>query len=133
MIAASWLAVAAFHASTSGSWSEPDITSSVSEFAFSPKADIGRLGSLQCSICFNAVCTTSDIVIAPQQIGGYRVRRREFLSLVGGVSLSWPLAARAQQPERTRRIGILSPGRSELPDPTFAMLSAFLHGLHELG
>lgn len=32
-----------------------------------------------------------------------------------------------------RRIGILSPGRSELPDPTFSMLNAFLQGLHELG
>jgi putative tryptophan/tyrosine transport system substrate-binding protein len=61
------------------------------------------------------------------------VRRREFLSLVGGVSLAWPLAARAQQPERTLRIGILSPGRAELPDPTFNMLNAFLQGLHELG
>jgi hypothetical protein len=61
------------------------------------KADIVHLGSLQCSICFNAVCATSDTVIASQQIGGYRVRRREFLSLVGGVSLAfvagsqWPL------------------------------------------
>jgi len=44
-----------------------------------------------------------------------------------------PLAARAQQPERTSHIGILSPGRSELPDPTFNMLNAFLQGLHELG
>jgi putative tryptophan/tyrosine transport system substrate-binding protein len=60
------------------------------------------------------------------------VRRREFLALVGG-SLGWPLAAGAQRPERTRRISILSPGRSELPDPTFNMLNAFLQGLRELG
>ena len=61
------------------------------------------------------------------------MRRREFLSLVGGVSLAWPLAARAQRLERTRQIGILSPGRSELPDPTFNMINAFLQRLHELG
>ena len=61
------------------------------------------------------------------------MRRREFLSLVGGVSLAWPLAARAQRLERTRQIGILSPGRSELPDPTFNMINAFLERLHELG
>jgi putative ABC transport system substrate-binding protein len=60
------------------------------------------------------------------------VRRREFLALVGG-SLGWPLAAGAQRPERTRRISVLSPGRSELPDPTFNMLNAFLQGLRELG
>ena len=60
------------------------------------------------------------------------MRRREFLALVGG-SLGWPLAAGAQRPERTRRISILSPGRSELPDPTFNMLNAFLQGLRELG
>jgi ABC-type uncharacterized transport system substrate-binding protein len=60
------------------------------------------------------------------------VRRREFLALVGG-SLGLPLAAGAQRPERTRWISILSPGRSELPDPTFNMLNAFLQGLRELG
>src|SRR5215470_13686574 len=65
-------------------------------------------------------------------MGRDHVRRREFLALVGGGSLAWPLAARAQQPERTR-ISILSPGRSELPDPTFNMLNAFLQRLHELG
>ena len=46
------------------------------------------------------------------------MRRREFLALVSGVSRTWPVAARAQQPERTHRIGILSPDRAKLPDPT---------------
>jgi len=60
------------------------------------------------------------------------MRRREFIGLVGTAAV-WPLAARGQYPERTRRIGILSPGRTELPDPTFNMLNTFLQGLHELG
>src|SRR5215468_9533862 len=59
--------------------------------------------------------------------------RRDFITLLGGAAAAWPLAARAQQPTKVPRIGILSPGRSELSDPTFNMLNAFLQGLHELG
>jgi putative ABC transport system substrate-binding protein len=60
------------------------------------------------------------------------MRRREFI-LALGATVAWPLMGHAQQPERMRRIGILSPGHSELSDPTFQMVNAFLRGLHELG
>jgi putative tryptophan/tyrosine transport system substrate-binding protein len=56
------------------------------------------------------------------------VRRREFITLIGGAAVAWPLAARAQQVERVRRIGVLLPATAD--DPAFqARLAAFHQGL----
>ena len=60
------------------------------------------------------------------------MKRREFISLIGSASVAWPLAARAQQPERVRRIGVLS-GLAENHPDTQALKAAFLQGLQQLG
>jgi putative tryptophan/tyrosine transport system substrate-binding protein len=59
-------------------------------------------------------------------------RRREFISLLGAAAAAWPLATRAQQPERMRRIGALmnlAADDVELQQ----RLAAFLQGLQEAG
>ncbi len=63
----------------------------------------------------------------------FGIGRREFITLVGGAATAWPLAARAQQPDRVRRIGVLS-GGSAADDPDGqAQIAAFLQGLQQLG
>src|SRR4030095_17159546 len=60
------------------------------------------------------------------------MRRREFITLLGGAVVSWPLAARAQQPDRVRRIGVLM-GFAENDSQAQAMIAAFREGLQKLG
>jgi putative tryptophan/tyrosine transport system substrate-binding protein len=60
------------------------------------------------------------------------MKRRAFVSLLGGVAVAWPLAAHAQQGERMRRIGVLLPSAAD--DPEYqARITAFLQGLAQLG
>ena len=60
------------------------------------------------------------------------MRRREFITLLGGAAASWPLAARAQQPERMRRIGVLM-GFPENDLEAQAYIAAFRDELQKLG
>jgi ABC-type uncharacterized transport system substrate-binding protein len=59
------------------------------------------------------------------------MKRREFITLLGGAAV-WPLAARAQQPERMRRIAVLSALGAD-DSETQARLTAFAQGLQQLG
>jgi putative ABC transport system substrate-binding protein len=61
------------------------------------------------------------------------VKRRTFLAVLAGGAIASPLGAHGQQTAKKPRIGILSPGLSEVRDSTFKMLNAFTEGLHELG
>ena len=67
---------------------------------------------------------------------GHAMRRRDFITLVGGAAIApnllSPLAARAQQPERVRRIGVLLPAAAD--DAQFqTWVGAFLQGLQQAG
>src|SRR5262245_28934326 len=67
-----------------------------------------------------------------EQMRSDRLRRREFLTLVGGTAAAWPLAARAQQPARMRRIGLLMSTAADDPESQ-RRLVAFVQGLHQAG
>src|SRR6266436_4156105 len=60
------------------------------------------------------------------------MRRREFITFLGGATAAWPLAVNAQQSERLRRIGVLMNRAADNPEGQ-DRLAAFHQGLQELG
>jgi len=60
------------------------------------------------------------------------MQRREFITLLAGTAAAWPLAARAQQPDRQRRIGFVS-GRERPVSIETTALGGFPEGMRELG
>src|SRR6202048_2558460 len=68
-------------------------------------------------------------MLAPEL--GADMRRREFISLLGGAA-AWPLGARAQQSEKMRRIGVLMNLAADDSEGQ-ARIAAFVQGLRELG
>src|SRR5262249_30315637 len=59
------------------------------------------------------------------------MRRREFIGLLGGGAMAWPLVARAKQNERIRRIGVLQPFGQDSPEA--ARVAAFVQELQRIG
>jgi putative ABC transport system substrate-binding protein len=60
------------------------------------------------------------------------MKRREFITVLGGAAAGWPLTARAQQRERMRRVGVLMSSAADDPEaPT--RVTAIAQGLQELG
>ena len=59
------------------------------------------------------------------------MRRREFMTVLGGAAVAWPLAAHAQQPAQMRRVGVLESAGIETDQQ--AGVAVFKEVLHQLG
>src|SRR5215470_14916212 len=61
-----------------------------------------------------------------------KMKRREVITLLGGAAATWPIAARAQQGERMRRVGVLMPLAADDPEGQ-SRVAAFAQGLQQSG
>jgi hypothetical protein len=75
-------------------------------------------------------CVADRYRLADKSLEGAEMRRREFIAGLGAAA--WPFAARAQQPDRMRRIGVLM-GADENDPLRKSFVSAFTQGLADLG
>ena len=64
---------------------------------------------------------------------GRQMRRRNFISIIGGVAATWPFAGHTQQTMKIPQIGVLSLGRGDKSDASLKTLDAFAPALRELG
>ena len=85
---------------------------------------------LRCApLTHSNTCYTSSVILG---LGVSPMRRREFIALLGSSAVAWPLTARAQQPGRTRRIGVLMSTPADDQEGQ-ARINAFVQSLRELG
>src|SRR5262245_29010103 len=84
-------------------------------------------------MCLACLPFTASAAVATMTVltSGQPMRRREFITLIGGAA-AWPLAAPAQQGERVRRIGLLVSNAEDDPQGK-PRAAAFLQGLQQLG
>jgi hypothetical protein len=81
------------------------------------------------AVVHNAVFDPDDVIGLASRPEG-QMRRRHFISLVGGAAAAWPLAARAQQAGKLPTIGYLG---GATPSAMSQLLAAFVQRLRELG